>query len=66
MNIIGCGTMLATIIIIVLASTTPVNASHLSTHTKANLPCCETGVGVRFGIDCGPAICGFGVLGAGK
>jgi hypothetical protein len=50
----------AAMVIRVIVSTqiVPVNASHSHTHStkSTNLPCCETGVGVRYGIDCGPAV----------
>jgi hypothetical protein len=54
---------------ILTQTTTIINASHSPSfgQAKANLPCCETGVGAKFGIDCGPAVCGFGVItGSGK
>jgi hypothetical protein len=48
----------------ILTQTTIINASHslgqAKTETNANLPRCETGVNARYGVDCGPAICGFG------
>jgi hypothetical protein len=63
--------LIAALVILVIVSTqiVPVNASHYHTHStkSTNLPCCETGVGAHFGIDCGPAVCGFGVItGSGK
>jgi hypothetical protein len=67
--------LIAAMVILVIVSTqiVPVNASHSHTHStksdqaKTNLPCCETGVGVRYGVSCGPKVCGFGIItGSGK
>jgi hypothetical protein len=41
--------------------------THHPTKQTKTLPCCETGVGALYGINCGPAVCGFGVItGSGK
>jgi hypothetical protein len=39
-----------------------VSATPSHHHHNHNLPCCEIGVGVRFGIDCGPVTCGLGII----